>query len=494
MYFHPVDDHPAFLEDHSDSDMPSKYWHLVHMHRYFKRRTTVLGWLTVTQRPYLKLTKEQLSSSCLACIGDVVELAWLLPPEDTSKASNIGLTYYAGTEELEGVDSKDKVFGKEGYAVYGVTVNPEDKSDIYLVKLSDNAMEPPYRFADEFDLPAGILPNCTNQTYTDVGKFLMNYLLLTDPFGSLFPYRNEMFNLGSIEKDIASNILEGKITREQFNVYMNNGYWFGEDASVTTATVTPKAITTDPRIKIRKQELLEQYKDQLDDANITSKIENELVAMDKEWIKGDPSANFYDTDGNKAYKEQRKKMHIFMGLMAGFDKVEGKYEFVSDSLRGGWSLDNLDIAANDVRRGSYGRGIETALGGTQSKFILRIFQGLRIIEDDCGSKKGIKLKLTEDNISFYYGRWVVGETESISKENKSRFIGKEVVLRSPMYCTSEGGFCYKCCGDLFKKLGMPMAGMNALIITSGFTTTAMKSQHMSSVASVTIKDIQHYLR
>lgn len=115
------------------------------------------------------------------------------------------------------------------------------------------------------------------------------------------------------------------------------------------------------------------------------------------------------------------------------------------------------------------------------------------MEEDCKSHDGIKTILTEDNIGYYYGRYLVDGTV-ISKENENKYLGKQVIIRSPMYCKTNGGFCYKCCGEIVKKLGINRIGMQALAITSSFVSIAMKAMHASTAKSTTIKNFYKFLR
>ena len=65
---------------------------------------------------------------------------------------------------------------------------------------------------------------------------------------------------------------------------MANGYWFGEDGSLTKQAWSERSLITDPAIAKRKAELLKQYQDHLKDPLILAKIEKELIDMDKAWL------------------------------------------------------------------------------------------------------------------------------------------------------------------------------------------------------------------
>ena len=462
----------------------SKFAYLVERIDQANTRTALLNWFTACTRPTIAtLDKEMANAQVITveCDGQEIKcfeeiLAVHVPKVEV----NVG--------DLHPSDpSKD-------YAVYGVLLFPEDKK-VILIKLNDDATYAPFSMGDQFVLQAGMIKNYPSgpDVITDVGKFFLNELLLVMPFGDIFPYLNGVFSPKKLDNMVAEKILEGKITRPMFNVYMNNGYWFGEDGSISTACWSEKSLTTDPRIPQRKKELLEQYKDHLDDPVVLSKIEKELIQMDKDWLKGDSSEPFYAVGGGKVWNEQRKKMYVMFGLNVAFSKNANDFEFVADSLTDGWTAETLPVAANDIRRGSYGRGIETAKGGDQTKFVLRIFQEVSADEDDCGSHDGVEITLTEKNIKNYLGRWIV-DGPCITDENMSGLIGQTVKIRSPLFCKSKPGFCYKCLGEVIRRIGIKRVGMQAIVITAQFVNKSMKSMHQGGMKSTEISDFKRFLR
>ena len=75
-----------------------------------------------------------------------------------------------------------------------------------------------------------------------------------------------------------------------------------------------EVVVTDPAIKKRKAELIKQYEGQLNDPVIIAKIEDELIAMDKAYMKGDNSLRFYEAQfDSKTFDIWRKKLYITVG-------------------------------------------------------------------------------------------------------------------------------------------------------------------------------------
>lgn len=478
-----MDIKPAKLDGGSEL----KYLYLVERLPAVNQKEALLDWLTSRNRDYLEVDEQYKGADALTVTGTENEIQAI----SSRYALDIQFTK---SVNLDIIHPSNPNFDVDR-PVYGVVPSKNQNNIALLIKISDSNHVVPFHTGDKLYLHPGMIENYSGKEpiLTDVGKLLMNQLLLVYPFGSLIPYKNERFDPGKLDDEVAQLILDKKVTRKMYNTYMENGYWYCSDGSLSVSTLSPKALTTDPQVAIRKQQLLEQYKDKLDDPVVLAKIEKELIALDKAWLNNDDSAPFFAVEGGKAWKEQRKKMYLMVGMATAFDKNTGKYEFVPESLEDGWRPEHIDVMANDIRRGSYGRGIETAKGGEQTKFILRIFQDVTITEDDCGTKRGAKLVLTKDNYTEFLDRYLVDGT-LLSAENAPNYFGKEILLRSPMYCRSSPGFCYKCCGEIFKRMDMKAIGLQAISVTSNFTSLSMKSMHSSSIASTTVKNFARFLR
>ena len=456
-------------------------------------RELLLDLFTPRQRPVLFLPEDLAGKNLISVKGKQQELDVLSEhfaihvPKNPKKHSE-------SEKEFELTDPS------EDYYVYGVRnigagVDGTFEQGMVLFLLAENASLPPFMMHEQFNLGEGMIQNYTDSKYivTDVGKFLLNQIILVNSFGTLVPYWNRRFDPEELDKVVAKLILQKSVTRAMYNNYMNYGYWYGEDGSISVAAWSEKSLSTDPNVAAVKAALLEKFKNNLDDPIVLADIEKQLVQMDKDYLKGDSSEPFFAVTAGKTFSEQRKKMYLTFGLTVAFDKNTGNYEFVEESLASGLTIKNLDVGANDIRRGSYGRGIETAKGGEQTKFVLRIFQEVSIDEEDCFSKQGLPVLLTKKNVKNYLGRWMTDGT-LLDEHNADQYIGKEVLLRSPMYCKSKPGFCYKCVGELFRERDTKAIGMDAVIITSTFTTIAMKSMHVSGIQSTKIENFHRFLR
>lgn len=377
------------------------------------------------------------------------------------------------------------------YYVYGVT--KIDATNILLTKLSDDSFVPVYNMQDKFHIEDGMIANYKGPSIlTDVGKFFINYLLFVDPFGDKIPYQNKLISIDVADKLVQQLVLDDKTNRQEYNKYVNNAFWFGEDGSITVQTLSERSLGTDPKIAKRKQELLEQHKNELNDPIVMAKIEDELIAMDKAYIKGDVSEPFFQAVGGKAYKEQRKKMYIMVGLMPDFSKDINDTVTVLNNMDKGYQIEDMPAVTNEIRRGAYGRAKGTAAGGYESKFITRAFQDIRITKEDCGTKRGKTFVLEDRYKKLFIGRFLTNGT-TLTADNIDDYVGKKITIRSPMYCECKDGLCYRCCDKVINDCRLENIGMQTLAIADVMITVQMKSMHASSINTYKVEDIKRFL-
>lgn len=348
-----------------------------------------------------------------------------------------------------------------------------------------------------FILPPGYLENHVSgeEIVTGIGRFILNYLILSYPFSDLIPYINKNWKAEQIEEIVSGLRVNQKITNDQFNIYAENLMFLGHSPEFCSPNLTRKALGTDPAILMRKRELLVQYKDSLDagDATVMSQIEAELVAMDKDYLKGDEAMNYLLK--GKHFGVVRKKLFITHGMVESFGE-SGQFSFIPNSLEEGWTQDAFPAIANEIRAGSYSRAKETAKGGEESKFILRVFQNTRVTEDDCGTSHVLEQPIHKGNSAEYVYRNIVvgGELVEITDKTHEQYIGQTVKLRSPMYCTAkDGGYCYTCMGNLFKNLGQETMATVINSLGANFTTLALKRMHGNIVSTTEVTDINTFI-
>ena len=459
-----------------------KYFFYVENISHTLTKHGLLSFFTVSERPIITSIPKELRGENFVKATMHYEIV--------SQFDNYPIVHIPNKKDSELYDLQ-KSDPLDHYYTYGVT--KVDETNILLIRLSDDSSVPIFNMQDKFHIEDGMIANYKGPSMlTDVGKFFVNYLLFVDPFGDKIPYQNKLISAGVSDKLVQELVSNDKTNRQEYNKYINNAFWFGEDGSIVIQTLSERALGTDPRIAKRKQELLEQHKHELTDPIVMSKIEDELVAMDKAYIKGDVSEPFFQAVGGKAYKEYRKKMYIMVGTMADFTKNSNKMVTVVNNMDKGYQVEDIPAIANEIRRGAYSRGKSTAEGGYESKFITRAFQDIRITKEDCGTKRGKTFVLEDRYKKMFIGRFLTNGTV-LTTDNINDYVGKKITIRSPMYCECKDGICYRCCDKVINECKLENIGMQTLAIADVMVSVAMKAMHMSSISTYKVEDIKRFL-
>jgi hypothetical protein len=478
-------DLPLSSDARKHLEQQGKFYFFIHRAKDFVTRSAVLSVFTMVHRITLgkEIPSSLRSEPVIAITGSAQELETINAQMCVHIAHNPN-SYEAETEYTDPTSD---------YSVYGVL--PLSETATLLIGLTPDAHEPAFQFNEIFTMYPGDIPNYKLDipTITDIGKFFANYLLLVQPFGDLIDYINTPMKPGMLDDKVSAFVFQGKITRSQFNKYMALGFWFYEDGSMCLQPLTAKTMVTSDEVLKKRNELFAKYKDNLDDPKVITAIEKELLDMDKAYVKGDPSEPFFTTNPSKGFGDWRKKMFITFGGAPGFENKKVSFTTADESLEEGWKVEHLDVVANDIRRGTYNRHRETAKGGEQTKFVMRIFQNVRIIEDDCGDTRGTEVTITEDNYKLFVDRYVVGKKEPLTTDDLKASIGQTLKIRSPMSCKTVGGHCYKCCGHFYESLKMSKIGPQALSATAAMTSTAMASMHSTTVNTNKVVNLNRFL-
>ncbi len=395
------------------------------------------------------------------------------------------------TDESWQIDTTH-VLLQDGEYIYGLEVGTHHPAVICLQKIG----QPIFSIYDKLTLIPDTIENYTGAgEFTTYGRYIANYFTLASVFGKEIPYVNDVYSIGKVESVIGQKALMKEVTAEQLGKYLDRAFFLGSFSELAVPVYSKKALTTDPNIKKRKEELLKKYANQLDDPVICSLIEDELIQMDKDYLKGDPAMGFYGASSKK-FNVHRKRQFLAVGLVEEFSKEKGKYDFIAGSLADGWEKNALPALCNEIRRGSYSRGVETAQGGVQTKYLLRIFQNTVISTEDCGTKRGLIVNLTDSNIRDFYGCQIIhsdGHLEALTSRNASRYVNQTVKIRSVMYCEEKNGFCFTCAGDAYRNLDIAAIGATALEMGAAFLTMSMKSMHGTKMSSFQVDDLDKYL-
>lgn len=298
--------------------------------------------------------------------------------------------------------------------------------------------------------------NLKSDINTTYGRLLWNYTILIFPFQDKIDYVNERTSPSKIEDVVVGRLVdtvaEGaerdkeKIYVDEYLLFTNAAFYSAGFAQICVPSGTPKSFVAAPGIVELKNKLIEENKDRLSDPAVIAKIDAQLVAYDREYLKGDLSEDFLL--GKKAFAIVRKKLFGMHGAETGL-KESVEVKLIKPSLSQGWDINHFPEMIESLRAGSFNRSAQTMLGGEAVKWLLRGSSNITVTEDDCGSKLGIYMDVTQETLPKLKGFTIVGEKARVTDEDAKSYLGKRVLLRSPMFCQlGQTDFCKVCVGDL----------------------------------------------
>lgn len=345
---------------------------------------------------------------------------------------------------------------------------------------------------ETFDYKKGVFVGAVNDGLSSYTKVLWHHIVIVYAFGDRIPFKPEGRTIAEVEKITSANLVDwidddeevpaGKFSVKQHLAYTEAlGSILTGLAQLFTPATTEKSLVTDPKIKELKKKRLEENKDRLHDPAVISSIKNELIAVDKQWVKGDDAEDFLLS--KKSYDQVRVKTMIMHGEESAFSDGT-QVTLIPTSLDDGLNLNNLPEYSNAIRQASFNRGSETALGGELAQFLIRIFQNHMVTEkEDCGTKMGLVRNIPVGNADFYLGLNIVegGKVVTLTEDNIGQYAGKDVLLRSAQYCREAGnGYCHACIGAVNAKYPEALGGQ-ALDIGSTILYIFMKKAHGSAL-------------
>jgi hypothetical protein len=314
-------------------------------------------------------------------------------------------------------------------------------------------------------------------------NLLLNLIVFEFAFKDKIPFHNGPFSTKFIDGTVAPLLKKGVITVPEYRTYTKAIGFLMVLEQISVPAATKKVLVPPKHLAKLKKELLEKYKDQLEDPVVVSKIEQTLISEYKKHLEGDRSLGFYGSNPNKYFNNALKKSYVIFGAEPRVDDPT-KVILTTPSLVEGWGVKDLPNLANSLRMGSYHRGASTALGGEAAKFSSRVFQNTRIAEEDCKSQVGTPFRINNYNKDAFVGRSYLqnGKTIEVTPETKLE-IGKVYYFRSPQTCKVEGGnFCGVCMGRLVAESGIGL-GPQASSVGSVFLSVALSAFHSAVVTT-----------
>lgn len=347
-----------------------------------------------------------------------------------------------------------------------------------------------FQYKDIITLQKGDIANLDMDIETTVGRVLQNLIMLVYPFGDKISYINQRFMPRDIEGIIKDKLTDTPLSsteRNKDSIYVDEYIKYSDAClflsqlcQICVPGVTEKAITAPPGGREYLQELMDRaMRDgrSLHDPATIADIGQEMERYDSIYLQGDRSLGFL-INKKKDLGIVRKKMFLLYGFDKGFDDTSD-VDFIDRPLSEGIDYSRIDSYINGSRSGSFSRGAETQLAGVSVKEMLRASSNENIAIEDCHTDLGMRITLTEDNISTYRGFYCFyqGKEIKLDDDNRDMYLGKTVDMRSPAYCRCEGtSRCARCCGP---HLSLHQTGISSAVADMGsvFLNTLMKAMH-----------------
>lgn len=364
----------------------------------------------------------------------------------------------------------------------------DSEGEIDLYQISDaEAGKPVYSKRELFKVAPGDFIGCAVDAEVPYTWVLWHHIVIVYAFGDKIPFNPEPVSLRDIEKIIAKRLTDNPKElpgKEHDKIYVYEYLRFTEAVAtmlagltqIFTPGTTRKSLVTDPKIRQVRARLLKETEGRHHDPATISMIKSELEKIDRDWVKGDDSEDYLI--GKKNFSIVRMKTLCMHGEESAFGDGTN-VTLIPTSLDEGLDLTHLPDYANSLREGSFNRGAQTAMGGEEVQYLIRVFQNHAITEDDCGTILGLNREVPVVNGRSFVGYYIIegGKTVALTDDNISKYVGKKVVLRSPMLCRTEGaGYCAKCMGDSNAKFPLSL-GTQASDVGSMMLYIFMKKAH-----------------
>ena len=347
--------------------------------------------------------------------------------------------------------------------------------------------------SDEFVLEKGEYFN-TEKVTTNAGLFIYNKLIVERELQKVLGYVNEPINssvLGKIEEKLSKALLNDEITVDAMVNYLNRTQWLSKQFhSVISGSFTMNTLKPSPKVMKLRNKLLKENADKIAEGDVITaiKIEKELLKAADEELSDDPGLDLYKSGARGSFGNNFKNISVMKGPV--FNPTTGEFDIVTSNFMEGIRKEELPVYGNAIITGAYPKAIGTATSGYFSKQIIAALQAVTLDKkgSDCGSKGTQKIVISPTTARDFLYRFIVenGKLVLIDDSNLEKYIGKEVRMRSPMYCIGKK-LCRTCAGLMYEKLEIENIGLTAARVSSTLLNLSMKKFHDSSAKLSQIK-------
>ena len=247
----------------------------------------------------------------------------------------------------------------------------------------------------------------SNIFVSTIGLYIFNIFLRDFNFSRLFDgYYMENIsddNYGDLERTLSLALIEDDIEVEDLKEWENLLQWLMPFETILSPQFTEKLITSSKVLDKKREELFKQYKKEIDEGNVdvVAKIEKELLAYAKEYLKDDPAYDTFDSGALADWGNNFKNMFLMKGAMRDPDpNAKQAYKIVKGNYMNGIPAEEYSTIAGGTVEGAYARGKKTENGGYLEKLFVAAYQHVVLDKagSDCGTKRHITVTLTPKNV------------------------------------------------------------------------------------------------
>lgn len=353
-------------------------------------------------------------------------------------------------------------------------INSKLMRDYFSVKLGKSTSR--FNTFDVFSLPKDHLFN-KEAIRTTVGRYIFNLYVIPEKYLRKYGFQNIVFDADSlkdIQSQLATMLLNDEISSYEYIYFLDHGEWLG----MNTAYYLVPSLTSDfirplDSVKKKRDELFDKYKDEIKrgDTNTAVAIEKELMGMAIKELneKKPPSYELYKSKEFNLGAAYRKTS--VLGSV-NEDLYTHDISVLKSNYADGIDMKEYSKFASLTILGGYSRGVKTQKYGYESKKYNNAMQAtvLDDLNTDCGTHKLIKVSIHPKMKSMFLFRYIAEDPNHpenltlITEKNISKYINKEIHMRSPMFCKGDR-ICNKCAGELYYKIGLKNVGLLASNLT-----------------------------
>ena len=312
------------------------------------------------------------------------------------------------------------------------------------------------------------------EVQTILGRLLLNLVLPNE-----LPWIDETFRKSTAKK-ICQYLAEKVSDKEALEV-IDKLYKYGCLFATLFAPSMPLDEFKLPESFYKKVEKLKEIQDPVKG----QKYLDELLEEAKEYVKKNcPHLYAIFDSGCRGSWDDFKQMAIAKGYVTD---TQGRIipKPIAKGLIHNLTAEEYFIMSPAARKGIVDRSINTAKPGYLTRRLAFAASSVLLGNvDDCKTTKFLKIKVEDEKIAkALIGRYLK-TGEKITTENYKDFVGKEIEIRSPIYCKSPQ-ICKKCYGDLWKIAKTKYIGiLAAQSVGERGTQLIMKTFHTGGAAEI----------